>query len=158
MKYTIIAVLLIFALVGLNSCEAASVELMETSSTTRVIEETRQNMDADHELWRKNKELFAKKIEDELADKGWSDFEVNTGSEARYIFWYHVVGCVDDKYDNPMTVSVSIVFSEDVPEGKLDYVTYTSESGRWYGCTEILPANDQRLYDYMHDLSLPQVQ
>jgi len=115
-------------------------------------------MDAEHALWHENKDTLFRKIEKELIDKGWSNLEVNIFSEARYMFLYQITGSVDDRYGNPMAVSVGIVFSEGVSEGKTDYVTYTSESGRWYGCSEILHANDQVLYEYMHDLSIPQIQ
>jgi len=159
MKIAIIAVLLIFALLGVSSCNVEEAETTEVSIiTTDFTEETRRNMDADYKLWHRNKEPIIKKIENELIEKGWSDFEVSTLSEARYMFLYQVVGSVDDRHGNPMTVSVGVVFSEGAPEGQYDYITYTSESGRWYGCSEILYANDQVLYEYMHDLSIPQVQ
>lgn len=168
MKYIIIAVQMIFVLVGFCSCHeenfpestiqtTASSELnskttltTEFTITTDFTEETRRNMDAEHAVWRKNKDAVIKRAMDELTAKGWNDLEVNTFSEARYMFLYSVIGHIDNRYNNPMTVTVFITFSEVVPEGELD-VTYTSESGGEYRSVEILPVNDQQLYDYMHN-------
>jgi len=177
MKHNFFSILIILALVGLSSCKGETpvnpsdepTALSELNSETTFVEEhtetainfteeSRKNMDADHALWRKNKDAFIKKVEDELTAKGWRVIEESIFSEARYVFMYHIIGCVDNRYNNPMTVNVGVVFSEGVPEGKQDYVTYTSESGRWYGCTEILSANDKRLYEYMHNSDIPQVQ
>jgi len=112
-------------------------------------EEIWRKLETDRLLWNKNKDAAIKEVEDELTAKGWSSIK-STFYEAKYMSMCDIVGQVDDGYRNPMTVRVDIIFTEFYPEGKLDYVTYTSDTGRWYGCIEILPANDQRLYEHFH--------
>ena len=171
MKYILIT-LLVLAIAGFSSCKkepsinpldettTSSVLAVNTTFTTEVMEtttifteESRWNMESSHALWRNNKDAVIKRIKKELVDKGWDGLEVNTFSEARYMFTYEITG-----FKNLITVSVFLVFSEVAPEGEHNYVTYTSETGRVYNSEEILDANDQRLYDYMHDESIPQVE
>ena len=147
MKNIIIVVLIMLALVLLFACKGESPANL---SSETVCEETRMNMVAEHELWRKNRDVTIEKIEKELTENGWNSFEVNTTSEGVYAFMYDVVGHIDDRYNNPMTVCVLISFYDVAPEGKIHSVSYMSESGRVYESTEILPANDRQLYDYMH--------
>ena len=147
MKNIIVVALMILALAWLCSCERESPTNL---SSETVGEETRVNMVAEHQLWRKNRDVTIERIEKELTENGWDNFEVNTTSEGVYAFMYDVVGHIDDKYNNPMTVCVLISFYDAAPEGKIHSVSYLSESGRMYESTEILSANDQQLYDYMH--------
>ena len=114
-------------------------------------------MDASNALWRENGNIIIKKLKKELTDKGWNDLKVNTDNEGRYLFIYSIVGHTDERDGTPITVWASIHFSEFAPEGEISF-SYISESGREYESNEILPANDQRLYDYMYGEKLSQVE
>lgn len=102
-------------------------------------------------LWHENKDAAVKKTEDELIEKGWSGFDVKLSIDGKHMVMYTITGHVDDRYGNPMTVSVGVAFSESSSDGMIEDVTYKSETGRLYSSTEILYANDHRLYVFMNE-------
>jgi len=109
-----------------------------------------------HANWHSKKDNVIKKAKDELTAKGWENLELIT-TEDKDLFQYIIVGSIDNKHNNPMSVRVSIFFSDAAPDGTIESISYESEAGRFcssydpYIGNELLPANDQQLYDYMHD-------
>ena len=108
--------------------------------------------DADHVKWRKNKDEVIEKVKEELTQKGWSDLEVGSYEEDRYMSSCEVVGHVDNRYNNPMTIHVWIDFSGIAPE-KAVSAWYVSKSGSVHYPERrgILPADDQGLYEYFKE-------
>ena len=117
-----------------------------TASTTQ---EKDLDMEEEHKRWVKNKDIAVDKTKQRLTACGWSNFTVETLSEARYMYMYDVVGIGYDKDGNALTVRTTIVFSSFMPEGELDFVSYESESGRVYTSEDVLSPLDERIYEFM---------
>ena len=104
------------------------------------------------EKWSKNADAEINKIEEELVEKGWLHIEAKLTNEETFNHVYEITGQVDNEYNNPVIISVHIIFNAFAPKGDLGFAAYRSklDPNRTYRSEKILPANSQQLYDQLN--------
>ena len=166
-----IAVILTLTALFLSSCgENKPANPVDKASSISSADSAVSSYNAQQKLWRENSDTAIKEVKDELESKGWNNIEVVEG-EADSSRWgglvledtvkdvdfllYTVIGQVDGKFDNPISVVVKIVFTSEYPKGARDEVFYVSKAGRYESAEHfdpggILIATDKELWDYMY--------
>ena len=140
-------------------------------TTTETVSTTSGSLEMQKEIWRENSVEVVNSAKEELTGKGWGDldaFEGEVDYKAQYgvsleptntdenAVLYTVLGKVDGKNNNPITVIIQYLFSADSPKGKLVNVIYISKSGRnsigddYFENNKIVDADDRELWNLMY--------